>query len=444
MAHGSPRAWLRELRVGMRLFVQGAPPDARWQERLLLAKRSLEVWAVARPAGAVALEDLTLFAAVGVVGPRGGLPRACRGEPLLRFDAAEIAAREAELRVEGAALVAAEAAIPPHARRIPRKMDQAALGDVPPAPVLPLAEDQPRAGGRQSARPAAAHSVEDWVAAEDREGIEIGDTLPPSAVVQVTFDDRGVARLRSGTAIAIGKLGTVSRPTPRVERVAAVDARILPVLHLVGGVRGRVFGETIRLLTETPAADWSITGPRTARWLVQAIAAQGYTPLQWHYWWRNVQALSAADAFVDDHLFISELLETGIVYDQLNIGEVAIFETVARRYQLYEEFYSNALRVADGGPGADQHLDERQLFLGQDRGRGRALVCPALEAWVAGRMQSEAAILKERRKGREERVLAGASAEHVVYIAQRPGEEQPAAGAAAGGGRGRGGRGGRR
>ena len=52
-------------------------------------------------------------------------------------------------------------------------------------------------------------------------------------------------------------------------------------------------------------------------------------------------------------------------------------------------------------------MDERQLFLGQDRGRGKALVCPLLEEWVAERLKSESAVLKERRKGREERMLAG-------------------------------------
>ena len=34
------------------------------------------------------------------------------------------------------------------------------------------------------------------------------------------------------------------------------------------------------------------------------------------------------------------------------------------------------------------------------------MVAPDLEEWVAERMQKEAAVLKERRKGREERLLA--------------------------------------
>ncbi len=135
---------------------------------------------------------------------------------------------------------------------------------------------------------------------------------------------------------------------------------------------------------------------------MHAITAQGCTPLQKHYWWRNVQGLTASDAFVDDFSFISELPETGLSYDQLNVGVMAVFEIAARRYQLHEEFYSQALRVADGGTSADAGLDERQLFLGQDR--GRALVAPQLESWVAGKLQEEASVFKERRKGREKRL----------------------------------------
>ena len=122
---------------------------------------------------------------------------------------------------------------------------------------------------------------------------------------------------------------------------------------------------------------------------------------------------------MDDHLFISELLEAIICFDQLNASEISAVELVARRYQLYEEYYGHSLRCVEGGASAEIWLDERQLFLGQDRGRGKALGCPLLEEWVAERLKSESAVLKEPRKGREERMLAG------------PVEELPAGGGAA-------------
>ena len=43
--------------------------------------------------------------------------------------------------------------------------------------------------------------------------------------------------------------------------------------------------------------------------------------------------------------------------------------------------------------------------MGQDYGRGRALIAPSLEKWMAEKLQMEAAVLKLRRKAREERAL---------------------------------------
>ena len=100
------------------------------------------------------------------------------------------------------------------------------------------------------------------------------------------------------------------------------------------------------------------------------------------------------------------MLETAMVYDQLNVSELATFELMARRYQLWEEKYAGPMRTAETGDGAEDWLDERRLFLGQRRTTGHALVCPALESWIAERLREESAVLKERRKGREERQLA--------------------------------------
>ena len=202
--------------------------------------------------------------------------------------------------------------------------------------------------------------------------------------------------------------------------------------YLPDGRRGRVFGEAVYDLSETTFSDWRVTGPRTTRWLLQAVGMQGFSPVQRHYWWRSTQQLSSSDIFVDEHLFLSELLENMVCVDQLNAPELHIGEILARRFQLYEEYYGSTLQQSEGGAAAEIWMDERQLFLGQERGRGRALVAPSLEAWVATKLSAESQLLKERRKGREERALAsGAAAAEEEHVA--PG------GAAAGGGAGRGG-----
>ena len=118
------------------------------------------------------------------------------------------------------------------------------------------------------------------------------------------------------------------------------------------------------------------------------------------------------------------------------------FEIISRRYQLWEELYASSLRESEAGGGTGAWLDERDIFLGQRRTRGRSLVCPLLESWVASKLQEEAAVLKERRKGREEKLLArgvdptGAATEH----AEGGGGDGHPGGKKRGGGRGRGGK----
>ena len=83
------------------------------------------------------------------------------------------------------------------------------------------------------------------------------------------------------------------------------------------------------------------------RWLINSLGSQDFTPTQRHYWWRSILNLSASDPFLDDHLFLSELLEAAVCYDQLNVPNPAMLEMAARHYQRYEEIYANSLRSSE-------------------------------------------------------------------------------------------------
>ena len=63
----------------------------------------------------------------------------------------------------------------------------------------------------------------------------------------------------------------------------------------------------------------------------------------------------------------------------------------------------------EGASSSSGLTHERHLFMGGERPKGAALVCPALAQYVAQKMQEDAAVLKERRKGREERELLAAA-----------------------------------
>ena len=100
-----------------------------------------------------------------------------------------------------------------------------------------------------------------------------------------------------------------------------------------------------------------------------------------------------------------ELLTILTSYGQVNIPNMAAFEIISRRLQNVEESKENLLAArAAAGTGAASafEMDQKCHFLGRDKGEHRALVCPALSAYVASQLRDEAMVLKERRKGREE------------------------------------------
>ena len=73
-------------------------------------------------------------------------------------------------------------------------------------------------------------------------------------------------------------------------------------------------------------------------------------------------------------------------------------ELLARQLQLAEERQREKRMAASKTQSYDSHV-----FLGTSVGQDLCCVCPALQQWVSAELQKEAAILKERRKAREER-----------------------------------------
>lgn len=233
---------------------------------------------------------------------------------------------------------------------------------------------------------------------EKAHGFSPGDKVAPDP--KLLRGDRGLFLTPSGKWIAIG-LSTA----PAV----VSDLRTLPVQYDSFGCRGRGYKEAVQLLTETSFKDWPVNGPRTTRWLLAEISKQQMTPLQRHQWWRSLLKLAPTDPAVAEHEGLSRAFEALLTFDQVNASELASAEVLSRRLQLIEEHYGRQLLEAEAGADGGDRAFENSLFLGGDRSRGRALVSPALEEWIADKLKQEAAIMKERRKGREERQLARGS-----------------------------------
>ncbi|CAK0809116.1 unnamed protein product [Prorocentrum cordatum] len=399
-------AQLQGLRVGQRLLISYDVDPDLFHERLVLQRppnRPGCTYLVATPDGDLYEEDLLDSGGeVFVLGPRGGLlggmPAAAT---LYRFDAGYLAANKdrfiqegrdelARIRAdEGFAFVDAGDGPPP---------PLAAPAGGPPGAAALMAVDAPGAAG-------AGGPPVRWCVLESRFGKAAGDDVSDLVGARFIQGDRGIIMIADGLFMCIARAGSFTKGADVDSKEQ--DVRTLAVRVDSHGRREATFQDVCKQLDSISISDWRISGPRTAVWLCRALSETGMSPTQRHYWWRNTIGLTVSDNGVDEHLFLSELLEWALCYDFLSFGSLIIAEHISRRYQLWEEVYSHTLMEREAGASAAEWVDERRIFLGTHKSRGVALVCPELQSYVACEMASSAAILKERRKGREERRLAG-------------------------------------
>ena len=123
------------------------------------------------------------------------------------------------------------------------------------------------------------------------------------------------------------------------------------------GRRANTFLRNVSRLSATECTNWAVTGPRTMQWLCERFGAQEQPPTKRHWWFRHTLGLSAAAEGMEEHLFISEVLEVALGYDSLNVGELQCFEMLARRYQMWEQLYGQALRDADARTSTASSFD---------------------------------------------------------------------------------------
>ena len=90
-----------------------------------------------------------------------------------------------------------------------------------------------------------------------------------------------------------------------------------------------------------------------------------------------------------------------VCFDHLNVTEMASFELLGGSLQILDEKYRDRLAGSSDPSRVDTHL-----YLGTELARGNCCVCPALQDWMSQELAKEHAILKERRKAREERAAA--------------------------------------
>ena len=182
-----------------------------------------------------------------------------------------------------------------------------------------------------------------------------------------------------------------------------LDARVLTLKRSANGERARRFVDSLGELTQTEWGGWPVRGPRSTAWCLNFIGEQDTHPRARHTKWRTECDLTVMDPGVAEHELCMRLLDVALTFDQLNITELASFELICRRAQLAEFRYKDRLL----GEGADE---DEYLFMGVGETRGLVMVSPNLEDYLATQLSKESAVMKERRKMREERQLSRASA----------------------------------
>ena len=369
-------------------------------ERLLLSDvlEDQRSYAVATPHGDEYDEDLTgadgMISNVWATLVQGLLPFGVREAEIVRFTALP-----ARLELLDMAARAARRHGVPAPRALVPNLGGHPEPAVPAAHRVPLADaapggPRPPAGPRAGARDAggAERGGEDG---HLRPGPPRGDGARPAGAADLPGGGGG-GGLQALAAALAGPQEEAGGPGAGDPEG---DARTVAVCFDEAGQRFREYREGVRRCSEETWGDWPIRGPRTVVWLLRFFRDNGGSPVAYFSKFKAEGKLNATDPGIDEMERACRCLETMICYDQLNAGNIACAELLARSIQMVAEKYRERF------VGDKEGSEERHLLMGTHAVRGNLPICPLLSDWLSDELRKEAAVMKERRKAREERQL---------------------------------------
>lgn len=196
---------------------------------------------------------------------------------------------------------------------------------------------------------------------------------------------------------------------------AVGDARLLAVTFQDIDRTERQWRDVSREIKGEEFKDWSLPGPRTTEWCVRFLNRRNGGPTDHHRWWVQNHSLKPDSWGVAEHEHLMKAVDKLGRFDGLDLANLAGVEMMFRRLQLIEYVYSE--RGPGGGKGHPKREKggdkfsamqnyEATIFAGGHKEFGDCMVAPALLEYVAKEVESEAAVLKQVRKAREERASA--------------------------------------
>ena len=122
-------------------------------------------------------------------------------------------------------------------------------------------------------------------------------------------------------------------PGPEKDEREGGDVRTLSIDYDGQGERYKEWRVVVRESYAEPFSDWPVDGPRTCVVLGKHAEKYGRTPTGWLVAWSREVKMDHTDRTYYELKSIAEVLEYAGCYDQLNLGNLACMELLARRWQ---------------------------------------------------------------------------------------------------------------
>jgi len=363
-------------------------PDL-WHERLVLFHVVQEEYVVATPDLDVFVEDLSLLnddlKGIRVKPGPNVLPPGISAADVYAlpvFTAAEIA----NLRTQGQAIAAAETAA--------RGIGAGGLGA--PAPAQPVAV-------AASAGDEILAGQLYWVAAEQKGATKFGDRV--QGVNDALVDGaKAVHILADGGSLFVECMyGEKIREYKK--RPASWDVRIVPLTYDAMGKAECSLKDVVQQCSEVDM-NWTLAGPRTARWCVSYLIVENLGLEGHHERVRQLCRLDSSSWGMQEHYQLTMTLKYAMQNDQVNPYNNLFVEVIFRRLQTIEYAYMDKAREQEAkAVGGKLSLEEQSTFGGITRAASTLMICPELLTHVKNEVEKDASLSKNLRKAREEREL---------------------------------------
>ena len=259
--------------------------------------------------------------------------------------------------------------------------------------------------GAIPAAPGAQAEV--WVLAEMIPGRKIGEQLQPPAgfpvlgsygLMEITDSDNHtrpclIKRIQPDQLESFCEervqLARSTESLAGEDRIAAEDIRTMAIHYTANGECKRHFKDTLGEMTQCELEDFPFE-VRTCLEYVQAIGSIAESCHSQHLAWVHQLGIPSGSRAIYEDEVLSQVIDTAIQYDALNISNLASFELICRRRQLLAEAHSY-------NPSSPSY-EGSDHWMGQRYKHGGAVVVPRLTEHVSKKLQAESQILKERRK----------------------------------------------